>query len=330
MKVSVIVPIYNGERFVNQLVKAINEQTHNDLEIILVNDGSTDKSWELIQQNASKDSDPGRKIIALNQQNSGISAARNSGLEIATGEWIMFMDQDDHIYADCVESLLNEAVAHSADMIIGGVDIIDETGRLIEKWTLKPSYPWCKFRIIAPWGRLFRRDVIEDNHIRFRVATLGEDFYFNHVYMSFCDNVCVSEYIGYAWVIRKESTSHHNTGQVNNFRKPLDMLTSTVSDVKDENILKDDYFIYSVMKKALWYPMDVAGSADSDELKIICRESESWLDSYFPLWRQNPQIGIFKPKGESFKVRMILAISVWLSKHGWFYDALRLYAAISR
>lgn len=109
--VSVIVPIYNVELFLNKCIDSIISQTYYNLEIILVNDGSTDHSLEICQ--SYKDS----RIIIVNKSNGGLSSARNAGLDVMSGDYIFFLDSDDWIEEDCIEVLVNEIESNFVDII---------------------------------------------------------------------------------------------------------------------------------------------------------------------------------------------------------------------
>ena len=115
-KVSVIVPEYNVEVYLAECLDSILKQTLKDLEIICINDGSTDKSPEILAEYAKKDS----RIIVINQENKGPGSARNKGLEIATGEYVAFVDSDDWIDKDYYEKLYNTAVKYNAEIACSG------------------------------------------------------------------------------------------------------------------------------------------------------------------------------------------------------------------
>ena len=112
MKISVIVPVYNCEPYVQHCISSITVQTHHDLEIICVNDGSTDRSGEIIDALAREDP----RIRVIHQKNSGASAARNTGIDLATGDLITFVDSDDELEPDMYETLLTLAMEHGADI----------------------------------------------------------------------------------------------------------------------------------------------------------------------------------------------------------------------
>jgi len=131
---SIIVPVYNKENYIDDCVQAILNQTLIDFELILVNDGSTDKSGEICQQYAQKD----KRIIALDQPNGGPSAARNTGIEYAGGVYIGFIDSDDTIAPDMFDMLVTNALNYDADISVCRLQVFFPNGK-IEKPQEKPG-----------------------------------------------------------------------------------------------------------------------------------------------------------------------------------------------
>lgn len=115
-KVSIIVPIYNVEKYVRQCVESIIKQTYNNLEIILVNDGSTDESGKICDEFGKRDS----RIIVIHQKNKGAANAKNAGLKIMSGDYYTFVDADDFISPETVEKMINEAIEKQADIVEAG------------------------------------------------------------------------------------------------------------------------------------------------------------------------------------------------------------------
>ncbi len=112
-KISIIVPIYKVERYLERCVKSIQNQTYKDLEIILVDDGSPDNCGKMCDAFAEKDN----RIIVIHQKNQGLSAARNSGMAVATGEYIAFLDSDDWVNINMYEVMLNALIKYEADIV---------------------------------------------------------------------------------------------------------------------------------------------------------------------------------------------------------------------
>ena len=122
MKVSVIVPVFNTSKYLARCLDSILSQTQKDFELIAINDGSSDNSAEILSQYASRDS----RIIIVTQRNKGLSAARNSGLKIARGEWIMFVDSDDFIPCDAIEKFLLAADESKESVVISKEYLLDD------------------------------------------------------------------------------------------------------------------------------------------------------------------------------------------------------------
>lgn len=123
-KISVIIPVYNVEEYLEEAVNSIIKQTYKNLEIILVNDGSTDSSGQICDKCKNIDD----RIIVIHQENRGLSGARNSGLKIATGKYLMFLDSDDLYEQNACEIMYNEIEKRNADYVIGNYINIDEDG----------------------------------------------------------------------------------------------------------------------------------------------------------------------------------------------------------
>jgi len=128
-KISVIVPVYNTEKYLPKCLNSIIEQTYTNLEIILVNDGSTDNSLSIIKEYAAKDS----RIIVIDIDNGGQGRARNKGLDICTGDYIMFCDSDDWYDLDICEHLMNELMSGNYDFAMCGIRRINDKGKEIIK-----------------------------------------------------------------------------------------------------------------------------------------------------------------------------------------------------
>lgn len=129
-KVSVIIPIYNVERYIKKCLESVVNQTYENLEIILVNDETPDRSVEICRPFLETD----KRIRLINKKNGGLSSARNQGLGYVTGDYILFIDSDDYIDPTMVEDMTTKAQQEDADITLCGIKLIDEKGRLIEDY----------------------------------------------------------------------------------------------------------------------------------------------------------------------------------------------------
>ena len=114
MKISIVVPVYNVEKYLSKCLESLISQTLADIEIICINDGSTDKSLEILENYASKDN----RVKIINQENQGVSTARNNGLACANGEYVTFVDSDDWLESNSCEELYNKAIQTNSDIVL--------------------------------------------------------------------------------------------------------------------------------------------------------------------------------------------------------------------
>lgn len=181
-KVSVIVPVYNTEKYLERCIRSIINQTYSNLEIICINDGSSDNSLHILQCLKKED----ERIIIINQQNKGVGEARNMGIEVSTGDYISFVDSDDVIDQNYFEILMNNAIHYNLDTVCSNICAISNNGIvypfekqisdsiLTNNQTIRD---YLNFKISpAVWGKLYRRDIIGET--RFPAININEDFIF--------------------------------------------------------------------------------------------------------------------------------------------------------
>ena len=210
-KISVIVPVYNVEKYLRRCVDSILNQTYRNLEIILVNDGSTDSSLQICNEYVQKDA----RIVVINKPNGGLSSARNAGLDAATGDYIGFVDSDDYIAPEMYERLLaaitddmsisnvifvrsfedgrfgKSAVPHTADADISAKDYLREL--LLHKGD------------VSACTKLFPRKLIADT--RFAEGTLNEDLLFVTALLQRLSVIHFVGFVGYYYFVRGGSIS---------------------------------------------------------------------------------------------------------------------------
>lgn len=180
--ISVIIPVYNAERYIERCLNSITFNTYKNLEIICINDGSTDASFEKLQKAAIMD----KRITIINQKNTGVSAARNAGLNASRGDVIAFIDSDDWIHPQYFELLLSALVRNHADIVVCDMEKCtvyvdtykDIIGKKQEKQILQSSIESNYVFKSYVWGRLYLRSKIEEEKFK-EDLRLGEDTVFN-------------------------------------------------------------------------------------------------------------------------------------------------------
>lgn len=184
-KVSIVIPIYNVENHLRRCLDSLAAQTLSDIEVIMINDGSTDGSGKIAEEYVEKN----KKFSLVVQKNSGISAARNAGLILVKAPFVMFVDGDDWVDPDYCEKLYN-IINTGADVGVCGVDLAREANYVGEDNTYYFSIPRPINSIAAAvWNKIYRMSIITQNEIEFPVGLKHEDEYFWNVYYPWCNQV---------------------------------------------------------------------------------------------------------------------------------------------
>lgn len=232
--VSVIVPVYNTAEYVDECIQSILSQTYKNIELILVNDGSTDGSGEICKKYEQM-----LNVLYIELSNSGVQVARKRGVEASTGEWIMFVDSDDTLPNNAVENLLS--VSKDVDIVVGRHfgKVLWKEGYYDSKDYLNMIYHGIIFT--APWAKLFKGDLVRQcKHAFVYEIPRSQDFLMNLAIA--CDNknkVALCHHDVYYYRINNNSTCHTFTQSFDYLLQLCDMADAIISDSlpKKERIL---------------------------------------------------------------------------------------------
>lgn len=237
-KISVIIPVYNVEKYLQRCLDSIVNQTYRNLEIILVDDGSKDQSGQICDDYAQND----ERIRVIHKQNEGAGVARNVAMEQATGEYFVFVDADDYAEKDMYEKMYYKAIQNNAELVIAGANFIATDGRirrtnanpfeaqkevfhgeetrdvllnmleLTNKTQIPSEYPID----MALWKGMFKRSVIKDNGIYMRSErkSKSEDFIFYLDFAPLCQTIVVMNEVLYYHCDNETSISHNYSTEV--------------------------------------------------------------------------------------------------------------------
>lgn len=214
--ISIIVPVYKVEKYLDECIQSMISQTYQNLEIILVDDGSPDDCGKICDKYAAQDA----RIKVIHKENAGVARARNSGLDIATGELISFIDSDDYVTTDAYERLYRVMTASGADCVVGSCIMVyeDAEGNVIKKedyvvspdqetnYEVKTSEEAMKDVLIkgsAAWNRLYKKEIFET--LRFPVGRVNDDEVTAlHAY-DLCEKIVFTKIPSYFYRIRANS-----------------------------------------------------------------------------------------------------------------------------
>lgn len=310
--VSVIVPIYNTEKYLKKCLESIINQTYMDIEIICINDGSTDKSLDILKQYKIRDN----RIQIINIKNHGVSFARNLGISRAIGEYIIFVDSDDYIDPHMCEDYLKNMCETKSDLVCGGKKTVTTRGvtklRWVPKQTISTSpindyKQFTHYRVVTQ--KMFKASIIKNNNLLFDTNfNYGEDCLFLINYLTHCNIITGIQKIYYTITINNSSLSRNIRfqsrrkkdrarfeGKIQNIIKTFtnDLYNSKVKTMNTENM----DFVYLIK------PGDL-GTDLRYSLRSIAKHfpnNKIWIVGYKPSWVTNVNYLPIKEENKKWK-----------------------------
>lgn len=333
--ISVIIPTYNAEKYIGDCIESVLSQGIDNIEIIVVNDGSIDKTETIVKELREKN----KNIRLINQENSGVSVARNNGIKNATGKWITFLDADDAIQKKSLKKIIDMNL--DADIILGNYSSVlleekhnDLNQEELEANLLKRTilnYPkyyqrYSKgfkldgFNNWACWGKLYKREWILNNQILFeRGITHGEDLLFSYKAYSCADRIIGTDVIMYYYRTNNESVSRsYNSKRIDNTKKLFEKLIELDSRLEEDGDFQH-FVIDRIIACCSLYYMNkentMSMNEKKDSVKHLCQVS--YINE-----------AIKKGGKTQFSVgrkrNVIMKMVYWQLKHNWYGNALRL------
>ncbi len=211
--VSVIIPAYNAEKSIEKCVLSLLEGSYKNIELVIVNDGSSDNTKSIIESLAENDN----RVVAFSWENKGVSAARNKGMEIANGEYIAFVDSDDYAQNGYIFDLYKTLIESDSDLAVNS--IIEREIEKLNPFTIdfqNNDVQNCEnflklnknFLIYPPYAKLYKAKIIKDNSLIFPIFTsYGEDLIFNCEYIKKCKKISFADYKNYHYIEMQNSLS---------------------------------------------------------------------------------------------------------------------------
>ena len=195
--ISIIVPIYNVEKYLKKCIESIINQTYKNIEIILVDDGSPDNCGIICDEYSQKD----KRIIVIHKENGGLSDARNKGIDIAKGDYLTFIDSDDFVNIDYIEKLYNSIKLNNTKLAQCGISKVNENNEIIEKLNYDENYIKTSHEIlnelygkhlienVVVWNKMYAKELFKN--IRFAVGKIHEDEFTTYKLIYYSKNVAI-------------------------------------------------------------------------------------------------------------------------------------------
>ena len=271
-KISIIVPVYNVEQYLEKSLNSFVHQTFEDIEIIVVDDGSPDNSHLIYNKFAEKDS----RIKIIKKENAGVSEARNTGLAAATGEFIMFADSDDWMELNCCEAMFNEQKRTGADLVLADVIVVTngvakrihifgkpfvtEDKDFIKQYQKTcigysynplPAGKWKNPGMGSPWNKLFKRSIIEDNNLRFDPYVKGiyDDNLFTLHYLMHVNKLAYIQTPVYDFrLVEGSITQSYKANTLDINRRIFERINDFIDETGDRDFFEEALYVYVIRR----------------------------------------------------------------------------------
>lgn len=293
-KVSVIVPVYNVENYIEKCIDSLVKQTLKDIEIIIVNDGSKDNSVNIVKKFIEIYPD---KILYLEKENGGLSDARNYGITYAKGEYIAFLDSDDYVEYDMYEKMYELAKKENSDMV--ECDFFWEYPNKLKK-DIGQLYEGKhemiqKVRVVA-WNKLIKRQILKDTKIQFPKGYRYEDVEFTYKLIPYLDRISFLRKPCIHYVQRENSISNVQNERT---KEIFNVLNNVIDFYKNKGIY-DEYkndleYVYTRYLLCSSF-LRMVKIKDKLTRKQLLKQTWEILNTKFPNWKQNPILNKNKNK----------------------------------
>lgn len=290
--ITVVVPVYNVEDYIKKCVDSVLAQSHEDFELLLVDDGSTDESGRICDRLAELDD----RIRVIHQENMGLGGARNTGLEAAAGEWLLFLDSDDYLDSSALKTLLEAGEGFGAQIVIYGFRSVNEEGEelgvFIDDIEKRQVFGPDKRDIIlgAPsaCNKFYKRSLFEKTGIRFPGRVWYEDLRTTPKLLVQAESVVCLDNAMYNYLVRPGSIM--NSAAVDRNSEILDAMKDLVSYFKEEGKYEDFKAELEYLAILHVYITASVRVLNADPKHRLLQELSEFMKEYFPNYKSNKYI----------------------------------------
>ena len=295
-KVSILIPAYNAEKLVHKAIDSALAQTHSNIEIIIINDGSTDDTWHILQEYQQKYP---QKITIFSQKNKGLGATRNLLLKKATGDYIINLDSDDWLKPDYAEVMLS--ALGTGDIAICGFERYDAQYQFRDQ-RIPDLTSYSKYRFCTTAGKIFRHEFLRAIKLKYESINMGEDAAFNILAYAKTNAIAILVYGGYCCYESAHSMAHTAHYEKD---KSFYMLMNHLEDrLKNSDILHESEFQFYVFKNLLMDVFIYKDNLSARELVKIYRTSVKWYQEF--LHQNHAQFHLRFQKGETIMINLTI------------------------
>ena len=321
VKVSIVVPIYNLEKYVPRCLDALVNQTLEDIEILCVDDGSKDSAPQIIEDYKKRFPN---KVKTFHKENGGEWSARTYGLKKAIGEYVGFIDSDDIPEVTWAEKLYNAAKENNADIAFSGYDRIDlDTGKTVstemtQYGTMSRDVDWKDDFIVyanpSLWNKLYRREIVKDlEFLPFRGC--NDTLFLIHAYMYGAKKLTFIPDVLYHYYLRSSSQIHNmNEDDIANLKKYLLVTKQNCKEIGKYEEYKENLASMAFLHLAISWAFILSYNKSVNMFKAL-REITKYLNENFPEWRNNRNYKFIHCFKKGFKFICIWGVHLLYKLH---------------
>lgn len=313
-QISIIIPVYNSVKYIRRCIDSVLAQTFRDIEVLLLDDASTDGTQEILAEYERKYPDIVRVVL---HENLGIAGNRNMGIDLARGKYLMFIDDDDYVEPDYCEVFYREIEEGDYDTVLGGFNRTGPDGQVLKRTSPKPT-EWAKYLLVTSWAKINRTAFIRKNDVKFS-DTYGEDMVYCMKALLSGAKTKVITYTGYNWFSSEDSVTNTIYRGFHSKVKPTEMLMR----VKEIGGGGDPYSEYFLIRSCIYYLLASGRNGTPEGFVKIEEELFGWLAENLPHALKN-KYQYWGPSGEYFKTNLIVLVFTLVRKLG----LIKLFAKV--
>ncbi|MBQ3469157.1 MAG: glycosyltransferase family 2 protein [Bacilli bacterium] len=323
-KISIIIPAYNSEKYIEETLKSIINQTYKNIEIIVIDDGSTDNTKKVIEKVKKNSAIP---IQYHYQKNAGQSAARNKGVELVKSKYLSFIDSDDILKKDCIEKLYKAITKEKADISVCGYEKFDDpTGNVLftrntKDWEIEFDNNIKHVFQYSVWAKLYRLDFLKKYHIKFSEGEQLEDGPYCALTDLLANKVATLDYIGFRYRMYNTSTMGNVRKKNNKPKPPYNGIKDLIETFNKYNKNPDKKAVmeYCAVKILTGLATNMYKSIDKETRKEVCNYSHEIMKTYFSDISKNPYIRISRLKKLPLSHRVAVRWFIFFDKINLLY-----------
>lgn len=319
-KISIIIPVYNTEKYLRRCLDSVFAQTFRDFEVICVNDCSQDASLSILREYEKMHS--GKMTVIENEKNIGQGLARKKAMDLCESEYIAFVDSDDYIASDYLETYVKAMESHACDVAVAGV-----TREVDGKYTKKapPTGVWSVLTYPISCAKMFRTAFLKENNIHFSDIRRGEDIYFGLAQFYHGIRMYSFSYYGYYYCFNRNSVTGSLTYDKEHEKEIAEIFDKFLRDydISKLSVSARECMEYTYLANMVNALVTYGHGCKPEKMKKKYGFFMSDLKERFPDYKKNSLFGFFRPEGQTLKIRMGVGITMLAHKLG--LDGLLFY-----